>query len=313
MPFLVHRLLAPLLIGLCGLAAAAEPDACRNVRLATPGWADIDATNALLGVTLKAIGYRPRVSMLSVPLVFQGLRSGKVDAFLGNWMPAQRQLAGPLLASGQVERIATNLEGARFTLAVPRYAAQAGVRSFADLGAHADAFGRRIYGIEAGAPANESIRRLIADPAAGLAGWQLVESSDTALLAQLGRDLPKQRMVVFLAWEPHVVNTRFDIVYLRGGDTYFGPGGGTATVSTVSWPGYAAQCGNVARLLAQLKFSVALENEMLRLILDRRLPPELAAQQILRGQPQWLGTWLAGVKTADGAGDALAAARQALR
>lgn len=36
-------------------AAAAEPAACRDVRMAGPGWTDIEATNALAGVVLKAL------------------------------------------------------------------------------------------------------------------------------------------------------------------------------------------------------------------------------------------------------------------
>jgi glycine betaine/proline transport system substrate-binding protein len=309
------RLAICLLAGLggafAGPALGGEPEHCRNVRLATPGWADIDATNALVGVVLKALGYQPKVSLLSVPLTYQGLRSGKVDAFLGNWMPAQQHLVGPLLQKGQIDRLAVNLEKARFTLAVPTYAAEAGVRSFADLQGRAEQFSRRIYGIEAGAPANDNIKRMIAEQAYVLGDWQLVESSDAGLLAQLGHDLRNRRMVVFLAWEPHVINTRFPITYLSGGEAYFGPGGGQATVSTVARSGYREQCPNVGRLLAQATFGVALENEMLRLILDQKMAAEQAARQILQGEPRRLESWLAGVETADGR-PGLAVVRQAL-
>lgn len=292
--------LTVLLLALAGPAAGGEPESCRNVRLATPGWTDIDATNALLGVVLKALGYRPQVSLLSVPLTYQGLRSGKVDVFLGNWMPAQQHLVEPFFRKGQVERLAVNLQKARFTLAVPAYAAAAGVRSFADLQGRAGEFSRKIYGIEAGAPANDNIKRMLADRAYGLEGWQLVESSDSGLLAQLGHDLRQRRMVVFLAWEPHIVNTRFPIVYLQGGEAYFGPEGGAATVSTVARKGFREQCPNLGRLLGQVVFSVALENDMLGLILERKVEAEQAARQLLGRQKGLLESWLAGVYTADG-------------
>lgn len=305
-------LIAAFIFALPGVSrAAGEAESCRTVRLASPGWADIDATNAMLGVQLKALGYRPQVRMLSVPLAYQGLRNGQVDVFLGNWMPAQKHLVEPLLQNRQIDLLAVNLEKARFTLAVPAYAAQAGVRSFADLQGRADDFGRRIYGIEAGAPANESIKRMIAGGAYGLGGWQLVESSDAALLAQLSRDVRSRKMVVFLAWEPHIVNTRFPIVFLRGGEAYFGPDEGAATVGTVARPGYREQCANVARLLSQLKFSVELENEVIRLNLDGRMDPESAARQVLKNDPRRLDAWLAGVRTVEG-GDGLAAVRTAL-
>lgn len=303
-------LIASLALGVAGPTAAAEPESCRTVRLASPGWADIDATNALLGVPLRALGYQPQVRMLSVPLTYQGLRSGQLDVFLGNWMPAQKALVEPLFEQRQIERLTVNLEKARFTLAVPDYAAAAGVRSLADLKARAGDFSRKIYGIEAGAPANESIKRMIAGNAYGLGDWQLVESSEAALLAQLGRDLRSRKLVVFLAWEPHIINTRFPIVYLQGGEAYFGAEGG-ATVATVTRPGYREQCGNVARLLTQVKFSVALENEMIRLNLEQRLDPDSAARQVLKRDPRLLESWLAGVRTVAGE-DGLPAVRKAL-
>lgn len=292
-------------------AAGAEPEQCRTVKLASPGWSDIDATNALLVQQLKALGYKPAVQMLSVPLTYQGLRSGQVDAFLGNWMPAQKFLVDPLFEQKQIERVVTNLERARFTLAVPNYTAEAGIRSFDDLKTKAKDFSSKIYGIEAGAPANENIKRMIAENKYGLGDWKLVESSDSGLLAQLTHELRNKKFMVFLAWEPHIINTRFPITYLTGGEEYFGADSGAATVSTVSRVGYQKQCPNVARLLSQVKFSVELENEMIRLNVDQKLDYEAAAKKVLAGDPKLLSNWLDGVKSFDG-GDGLAAVRKSL-
>ncbi|MDR5667840.1 glycine/betaine ABC transporter substrate-binding protein, partial [Burkholderia cenocepacia] len=73
-------------------ASAADPQTCSDVKMAAPGWTDIDATNAMAGVVLKALGYRQDVANLSVPITYQGLKKGQVDVFLGNWMPAQAPL-----------------------------------------------------------------------------------------------------------------------------------------------------------------------------------------------------------------------------
>ncbi|MFT3850161.1 MAG: choline ABC transporter substrate-binding protein [Propionivibrio sp.] len=292
-------------------AADVEPEQCKTVKLASPGWSDIDATNALLVQQLKALGYKPTVQMLSVPLTYQGLRSGQIDAFLGNWMPAQKFLVDPLFEQKQIERVATNLERARFTLAVPSYAAEAGIRSFDDLRSKAKDFSNKIYGIEAGAPANENIKRMIADNKYGLGDWKLVESSDSGLLAQLTHELRAKKFMVFLAWEPHIINTRFQITYLTGGEEYFGADAGAATVSTVTRVGYQQQCPNVTRLLSQVKFSVELENEMIRLNVNQKLDYDSAAKKVLAGDPKLLANWLDGVKSHDG-GDGLAVVRKSL-
>lgn len=133
-------------------AHAADAQTCRDVKMAAPGWTDIDATNAMAGVVLKALGYRQDVANLSVPITYQGLKKGQVDVFLGNWMPAQAPLVKPFVDEKAIDVLHANLSGAKFTLAVPDYVAAAGVHTFADLAAHADQFGGKIYGIEPGAP-----------------------------------------------------------------------------------------------------------------------------------------------------------------
>lgn len=253
-------------------AGAAEPQACRDVRMAGPGWTDIDATNAMAGVVLTALGYRQDVSNLSVPITYQGLKKGQVDVFLGNWMPAQGPLVKPFVDARAIDVLHANLSGAKFTLAVPDYVAAAGVRTFADLERHASRFDGKIYGIEPGAPANQNIRRMLADHALGPANWVLVESSETGMLTQVERAVRDRRWIVFLAWEPHLMNTKFHLTYLAGGDTYFGPNYGGATVNTVARAGFADQCANLARLFRQMTFTVDIENRMIADMLNNKTP-----------------------------------------
>lgn len=227
-------------------ARAAQPQTCETVRMAGPGWTDIDATNAVAGVILKALGYRQNVSNLSVPITYQGLKKGQIDVFLGNWMPAQGPLVKPFADEHAIDVLHANLSGAKFTLAVPDYVADAGVRTFADLAKHADQFGRRIYGIEPGAPANQNIKKMIADNAFGLGNWSIVESSETGMLTQVERAGRDRKWIVFLAWEPHLMNTKFHLRYLALGDAYFGPNYGGATVNTVTRAGFTGECANLA-------------------------------------------------------------------
>ena len=125
--------------GLCaGATLAADPDSCATIRMSDPGWTDITSTNALAGVVLEALGYAQDVSTLSVPVGFEGMKAGDVDVFLGNWMPSHAAFRAELDAAGAVEVLAKNLTGAKFTLAVPSYVAEAGVADFADLDPNAE-------------------------------------------------------------------------------------------------------------------------------------------------------------------------------
>jgi glycine betaine/proline transport system substrate-binding protein len=286
--------------GLTTQARAAEPSACRTVRMSDPGWTDITSTNGVAGVLLKALGYRQDVNTLSVPITYQSLAGGKLDVFLGNWMPAQEHFVAPLLAAGKVDLLRHNLTDAKFTLAVPDYVAQAGVHSFADLAAHADQFGHKIYGIEPGAPANQNIQKMLDAKDFDLHGWTLVESSEQGMLSQVARDAPQKQWIVFLAWEPHPMNTMFPLTYLTGGDRYFGPNYGDTTVNTLARKGFAAECPNVARLFQQLAFTVPMENEMMVQVSTKKRTGDEAATNYLKAHPDLLGPWLDGVTTRDG-------------
>jgi len=292
-------------------ASAAEPQSCMQVRMANPGWTDIDATNAMAGVVLKALGYQQNVSNLSVPITYQGLKRGQIDAFLGNWMPAQGPLVKPFVDEKSIEVLHPNLSNAKFTLAVPHYVAAAGVHSFADLQKNSSKFDSKIYGIEPGAPANQNIRKMVDEKAFGLDGWKLVESSETGMLTQVERAVRDKKWIVFLAWEPHLMNTKFHLTYLDGGDKYFGPNYGGATVNTVARTGYVAQCPNVGRLLKQMTFNVDLENGVIAEVLDKKTSVDAAAAEALKRNPELVKSWLEDVTTATG-GNGLEAVQAAL-
>ncbi len=292
-------------------ALAAEPESCKLVRMADPGWTDITSTNAVAGILLSALGYEQKVSTLSVPITYVGVQKSQIDVFLGNWMPAQKPLVEPILKEGAMEVLHANLPKAKFTLAVPSYVASAGVKSFADLAKYADKFDRKIYGIEPGSPANQNIKKMIEAKSYGLDGWTIVESSEQSMLSQVARKERGKDWIVFLAWEPHQMNTKFQIDYLDGDKEYFGPNYGSATVNTVSRKGYATQCPNVGRLFTQLEFTVDMENKAITDVLDQKIDAKAAGMRQLKANPKMLETWLAGVKTYGGE-DGLAAVKKVL-
>ncbi|WP_293764407.1 choline ABC transporter substrate-binding protein [uncultured Aquitalea sp.] len=291
--------------------AAADTDSCREVRMSGPGWSDIRATNAVAGVLLESLGYKQKLDHLSVPITYLGLAKNQLDVFLGNWMPAQKHLVEPKLKDGSIEQLQANLKGAKFTLAVPDYVAAAGVRNFADLARFQDRFERKIYGIEPGAPANQSLKTMLDKHDFGLNGWSLMESSETGMMTQVARKVAAKEWIVFLGWEPHVMNTKYKLSYLSGGDAYFGPDYGGATVNTVTRRGYAEQCPNPARLFKQLRFDVDMENRMVSAFEDPQANDRAVAIATIKAQPEALKNWLAGVKTANG-GEGLPAVQKAL-
>ncbi|AMO47888.1 Choline ABC transporter, periplasmic binding protein [Enterobacter sp. FY-07] len=297
----VSKLVLLALAGGFSLSSIAADDArCATITQADPGWTDIAATNALSGVVLNALGYQQKVQNLSVALAFQGLKTGQVDVFLGNWMPAQEPVISKFTADGAIKVVGANLPAARFTLAVPDYVAAAGVKDFADLQKYAAKFNHTIYGIAPGAPANQNLKKMIEKQDFGLQNWQLVESSESGMLAQVTRAVERKAWIVFLGWEPHAMNTHFKLAYLSGGDAYFGANYGSATVNTVTRNDFARDCPNAGRFFSQLKFDVAIENAVIGRVLDKQETAQAAAKAELAKRPELLKSWLNGVTTRDG-------------
>lgn len=297
--------LAPTLVAAALVAAsaaqAADDASCKTIRLSDPGWTDITSTNAIASTLLTALGYAPDVKTLSVPIGYEAMKKGEIDVFLGNWLPAQQPFRDDLDAANAAEVLVQNLEGAKFTLAVPTAAAtELGVADFADLAAHGDAFDEKIYGIETGAPANQNLQKMIDAGDFGLGDWALVESGEQAMLAQVTRAEKAGKGIVFLAWAPHPMNTAHDLTYLSGGDAYFGPDFGGAEVYTLARTGWAEKCPNAAQFFKDLVFDVDMENEMMGLILDDGEKPEAAARKWIAANPDRLDAWLANATTLDG-------------
>jgi len=281
---------------------AGEAENCQQVRLADVGWSDLNITNATARYLLSVLGYETEVLRLSLPQTYDALAAGEADVFLGNWMPAQAKLSQSLVDAGAIERLHANLEGARYTLAVPQYVYDAGVKNFADIARFAERFDHTLYGIEPGNDGNALVKKMIASNAFGLGDFKLDESSEQGMLTQVRmKELLDHQWIVFLGWEPHPMNVRHKLAYLDGGDEYFGPNQGGATVYTVVRKGYAQQCPNVARLLGNLVFSLDMENQLMDRVLNEKDNPRRAVRNWLKRNPERLDAWLKGVATRSGA------------
>jgi glycine betaine/proline transport system substrate-binding protein len=294
-------------LALAGTAAAN----CDSISFSDVGWTDITATTAATTLVLDALGYETDIKVLSVPVTYTSMANGDIDVFLGNWMPTMEADIAPYREAGTVDTVRENLEGAKYTLATNAAGAALGIGDFADIATQMDALDAKIYGIEPGNDGNRLIMDMIDANAFGLEGFEVVESSEQGMLAQVGRADRRGEPVVFLGWEPHPMNANFDMTYLTGGDDWFGPNLGGATVYTNTRAGYVDECPNVGALLKNLKFSLAMENEIMGAILNDGADPQDAAAAWIKANPGALDAWLDGVTTKDG-GDAMAAVRAAL-
>jgi glycine betaine/proline transport system substrate-binding protein len=294
------------------LAGAVAAEGCDTVIFSDVGWTDITATTAATTLVLEALGYETETKVLSVPVTYTGLAEGDIDVFLGNWMPSMEADIAPYRDAGTVDTVRANLEGAKYTLATNEHGAALGITDFTKIKDHAEALGSQIYGIEPGNDGNRLVLEAIESPAYGMDGFEIVESSEQGMLAEVASKTEAGEPIVFLAWEPHPMNANFKLTYLTGGDDLFGPNFGGATIFTNTRAGYVAECPNTGKLLQNLAFTLPMENEIMGAILNDGADPRDAAKAWLTANPTVWEPWLEGVTTKDG-GDAKAAVAAALQ
>ncbi|MDL2405036.1 choline ABC transporter substrate-binding protein [Rhizobium calliandrae] len=292
-------------------ASAAEAANCGTVHFADVGWTDITSTTATASILLKALGYDTDIKVLAVPVTYQSLKNKDIDVFLGNWMPSMAENIKPFAADKSVETVRANLEGAKYTLATNEKGTALGIKDFKDIAAHKDDLDGKIYGIEPGNDGNRLVIDMVDKNTFGLKGFEVVESSEQGMLAQVSRADKEGKPIIFLGWAPHPMNNTYRMTYLTGGDDIFGPNFGGATVYTNVRAGYLQECPNVGAFVKNLVFSLPMENDIMGKILNENKDPEVAATEWLKANPAAITPWLAGVNTKDGK-DGLAAVKAKL-
>lgn len=298
---IVLALSAAFAVACSGAALAGDPESCKTVKFSDVGWTDITATTAIASEILKGLGYTPKVTVLSVPVTYTSMKNKDIDVFLGNWEPSMENDRKPYVEDKSVVVVGANLPtGAKYTLAVPQYTYEKGLKDFSDIVKFKDSLKGKMFGIEAGNDGNRLVLDLIKGDKFSLKDFQLVESSEQGMLAEVQRATSHKEDVVFLGWAPHPMNVNFKIQYLTGGDDSFGPNFGGAIVYTNERAGFAAECPNAAKLVSNLVYTVDIENEVMNKILTDGMEGPAAAQQWLKTNPKELSVWLNGVTTFDG-------------
>jgi glycine betaine/proline transport system substrate-binding protein len=275
-----------------------DSSAGTSVTLIEQPWDDLQVENEISKQLLTKLGYSVKIDGVSVELGAQALSTGDADAYLGNWWPSQKPTYGSLIDAGKVDVASTLMNGTEYAPAVPGDTAQRlGIKSLADLSKNAAAFGRKIYGIEAGSPGNETIQKAIDSNAYGLHGWTLVASGTPAMLAQVEKFDAAGKPIVFLGWSPHWMTVQFKTVFLEDPLKVWG---GAGQIRTVTRQGFAKSAPSIDAFLANLTFTT---DEAGQFYFDhdkKKMGLSAIASTWIAANPAKVKSFLAGVKSADG-------------
>jgi len=270
--------------------------ACRTVRIGVVDWTDLHVANGIAQELLQRLGYTVELSeQPATPEIFSRMDAAAIDVFLGYWTPAMSDIARPYFQQNKVLNLTGNLQNARWTLAVPAYLYEQGLQSFADIARFSEQLDQRIYGLEKGSSGNAAVLNMIRQDAFGLKDFTLIETSERLMLAQVKGRSRRHEAIVFLGWQPHPMNQHYEMRYLSGGDDYFGPDYGHATVNTTVRRGFSVSCPNLTRFFTNLTFTAPMEETIMDQTTNGFVPVDRAVRIWMHAHPQQVSRWLDGI------------------
>lgn len=298
----IKKLVLPVILTLSLTASVAVAEKAPKIKLASVGWTGVTIKTELAKSVLTSLGYDTSHVTMSVPITYMALSKGDADVFFGNWMPSMETIAGKYFKNGSVIKYKANMENAKYTLAVPTYCYNNGLKHFKDIEKFGKELEWKIYGIEPGNDGNQIIQAMIEKDMFGLKKFKLVQSSEVAMLAQVMAYAKQKKPIVFLGWSPHSMNERIDMTYLDGSTAEtFGGNNGTATVWTNTRKGLTKDQPNVALLFKNMEFPVAMINQiMTELHATKSKSSKEIALEWVKNHPDTYEKWLNGVTTVDG-------------
>ncbi len=180
-------------------------------------WAENIAVTNMWKAILEEKGYNVKLSVLDMGTTMKALESNELDASLEIWLPVQdanylEQYQDSVNFSEE-----TWYDTAKVGLVVPTYLED--VNSVEDLNEHKDLFEGEIVGFDPGAGTMEVTEQLIEDYNLD---YELLTSSEPAMLAEIGNKVEKEEPIVAPLWSPHWVFSEYDLKFLDDPQNTFG-------------------------------------------------------------------------------------------
>lgn len=241
---LLYVLVASLFImPLAGTKGARNAVEKNPVRIAYANWASsVASANLAKAVFQEKLGIDCELVPMPIDMIWMAVAEGDVDAMLSAWLPDTHAHFKEQFGE-QVIDLGPNLFGTRTGLVVPaiipgRTATGPGIRepyitidSIYELRDYAEKFNYRIIGIEREAGITRQTEKAM--NAYGLAGFDLVESSEAEMIMALSRAIPHQQWIVITGWIPHWIFARWNLKFLDDPQNIYGEKGHINTIVRV--------------------------------------------------------------------------------
>lgn len=266
------------------LTSGAPGEDKRSIKLGYVLWDGEIASSNVIRLVLQEAGHDVEMVNVDAGILYQGLASGELDFTVSAWLPATQKNYWDTYG-GQIDSVATNLEGCKIGLAVPSY--MTSVNSISDLSGHGSEFQGRIVGIDPGAGIMTNTEDAIS--AYGL-DYELEASSNAAMLAELTRAYNGEEAIVVTLWSPHWAFANWDLKYLEDPEGAFG---GAEHVQTLARTGFQADNPDAYAIIERFNWT---QDDIQSVMMDisNGMSEEAAAQKWIDANRDVVDQWING-------------------
>ena len=213
-----------------------------------PSWTDGLSTAYLWKAVLEEEGYEVEVQDIAdaAPL-YTGLAKGEIDVYPSAWSEVTHKDYMDEYGD-DLEDLGAYYEGAVLTFAVPEYSK---IESIEDLPKFKDELDGKIIGIEPGAGLTRTTKdSVIPQYKLDKAGFTLVESSTTAMLAELDKAIRGEKEIVVTLWRPFWANATYKVKDLKDPK---GALGQPENLHEIATKGFSDKFPEVAKMFGNFK------------------------------------------------------------
>lgn len=262
-----------------------------NLTVPYVAWARETISTHLLAAILEEVGYDVEVTQVEAGPMFASVADGTADFHTSAWLPATHANYWEEYEDDLV-KVTEVLDQAPLALTVPSYMED--INSIEDLKDNTElgeAVDWKIIGIDPGAGIMQNTATVIEDY--GLDNWEVVESSEAAMLTELQKAIENVEPIVVPLWKPHWIFGVEDLKMLEDPQGIYGGDGDQ--IYTVARKGLEEDSPAAYRILENYTETYELVEELMPLVHDEGQDPADVAKEFLEENPDKFEEWTEGV------------------
>ncbi len=188
----------------------------KTIKFGVVPWSESLAVGDLIAYILEEeIGWPVEISNPAIGVAYKAMANKDLDLFVESWLYVTHEAYWEKLGT-ELRDFGPIYEDASLGWAVPNYIPKDVFNSVTDMDKPEvkEKSNSEIIGIDPGSGLMQH-SEVMMEEYPELEGWELKDSSDYAMVAELKRRIQRKEWTVVTLWKPHFAFARFDIRYIK--------------------------------------------------------------------------------------------------